>query len=34
MMLMSALAAFCLLALPTAFGVMQVRDFSRERKQR
>ncbi len=34
MMLMSALAALCLVALPTAFGVLQLRQFSRERKQR
>ncbi len=34
MMLMSVLAALCLLAVPTAFGVLQLRDFSRERKQR
>jgi len=34
MMLLSALAALCVLALPTAFGVLQVREFSRERKQR
>ena len=34
MTLMSVLAALCLLAVPTAFGVLQIRDFSRERKQR
>ena len=34
MMLMSVLAALCLLAVPTAFGLLQIRDFSRERKQR
>ncbi len=34
MMLMSALAALCLIAVPTAFGVLQLREFSRERKQR
>ncbi len=34
MMLMSALAALCLVAVPAAFGVLQLREFSRERKQR
>ncbi len=34
MMLMSVLAAVCLLAIPAAFGVLQIRDYSRERKQR
>ena len=34
MMLLSVLAALCLIAVPTAFGVLQVRDFSRERTQR
>ncbi len=34
MMLMSAFAALCLVALPTAFGVIQILEFSRERKQR
>jgi hypothetical protein len=34
MTIMSALAALCLLAVPTVFGLLQIRDFSRERKQR
>ena len=34
MMLMSVLAALCLLAVPTTFGVLQILEFSRERKQR
>jgi hypothetical protein len=34
MMLLSAFAAICIVAIPAAFGVLQLRDFSRERTQR
>lgn len=34
MMLLSVVAALGLLAIPTAFGFLQLREFSRERKQR
>ena len=34
MTFMSPLAALCLLAVPTAFGILQIRDFARERKHR
>lgn len=34
MMLINVVAALCLLAIPTTFGFLQLRDFSRERKQR
>jgi len=34
MTIMSALAALCLLAVPATFCVLQIRDFTRERKQR
>ncbi len=34
MMLLNVFAAICMLAIPAAFGVLQLRDFSRERTQR
>ena len=34
MMLLSVVAALSLLAIPAAFGFIQLREFSRERKQR